>query len=209
MLRKPLSDLVISKIASLTSNEILIRSIPRAVIKKDLKTKLAAVLIPLCNRHGIPSIIFTVRTNTVSTHKGQVSFPGGHLEPTEDASAAAVRETKEELGDAIGQISVLGKFEAAPAVTGTLVTPVLGYVHDDISDLRHLNFSQIEVAKVFTRSFEQLLDPNYKTIQEVEWKGKVHRMPVYGNDDGDERIWGLTAIILEAVIAEVITPIFM
>mmetsp|Transcript_40143 Transcript_40143/g.65946 ORF Transcript_40143/g.65946 Transcript_40143/m.65946 type:complete len:174 (+) Transcript_40143:1-522(+) len=57
----------------------------------------AAVLIPLCNVNGRASILFTVRTDKVSTHKGQVSFPGGHLEPGETAAAAALRETGEEL----------------------------------------------------------------------------------------------------------------
>jgi hypothetical protein len=45
--------------------------------------KRAAILVPLCNRHGKPSILYTVRTNAVGTHKGQVAFPGGHIDAGE------------------------------------------------------------------------------------------------------------------------------
>ncbi|CAN0525287.1 unnamed protein product, partial [Ectocarpus sp. 8 AP-2014] len=61
-----------------------------------------------CNRDGVASLLFTVRSGKVSTHKGQVSFPGGHSEPGEDAVEAALRETREEIGDSLGRIDVLG-----------------------------------------------------------------------------------------------------
>lgn len=210
MLQRPISEHVLSRIKSLSAGgEISMRNVPRTATNQHRNAKRAAVLIPFCNRNKIPSLIFTLRTETVGTHKGQVSFPGGHLEPSEDSYVAAIRETKEELGDNIGRISVLGKFEVVPAISGTLVTPVLGFVHDDLLELNYLKISPKEVAKVFTISLEQLVDPQFKSVHEMQWKGKVHKFPVYGNENKDERVWGLTAIILEAVIAEVIRPVFL
>ena len=70
--------------------------------------KRAAVLIPLCNRYGKPSILFTLRSSRTSTHAGQVSFPGGHIEEGESPSDAAVRETFEETGVSVDTIQILG-----------------------------------------------------------------------------------------------------
>src|SRR4051812_48387593 len=91
-------------------------------------SKRAAVLIPLCNWNGKASILFNLRSNEVSTHKGQVSFPGGHLNVDETPIDAAVRETYEELGRAIGNLQVLGTCQTLPAITGTLVTPILAFM---------------------------------------------------------------------------------
>ncbi|CAN0333722.1 unnamed protein product, partial [Ectocarpus sp. 4 AP-2014] len=68
-----------------------------------------------CNRDGVASLLFTVRSRKVSTHKGEVSFPGGHLEHGEDAIEAALRETREEIGDSLGRIDVLGTCQTLPA----------------------------------------------------------------------------------------------
>ena len=81
----------------------------------------AAVLVPLCNNNGVASILYTERSQTVSTHKGHVSFPGGHLEGSEDAIAAALRETVEELGAGVGPIDVLGWCQEVPAGNVILV----------------------------------------------------------------------------------------
>ena len=60
-------------------------------------------------------MLFTARSQAVSTHKGQVSFPGGHIEAGEDAAAAAVREAVEECGSGIGPVQVLGLCQTVPA----------------------------------------------------------------------------------------------
>lgn len=89
--------------------------------------KQAAVLVSLCNSHGIASLLFTIRSLNVGTHKGHVSFPGGHIVKGETATEAAVRETYEEIGCAPESVRVLGVCQTVPAITGTLVTPVIGY----------------------------------------------------------------------------------
>lgn len=81
-------------------------------------------------------MLFQVRSGKVTTHKSQVSFPGGHIEAGETAVEAALRETREEIGAALGPIRVLGRCQEVPAVTGTIVTPVLAFVEQDVGDLQ-------------------------------------------------------------------------
>ena len=185
-------------------------------IEEKASHRTAAVFVPLCNRHGVASVLFTVRSNLVGTHKGQVSFPGGHLEPGETATDAAVRETYEELGFNIGSLHTAGICQTVPAKTMTPVTPIVGFIEKDVGDFEDFTPSA-EVERVFTRSLEQLLDPSYVRFEMLsrDEKSPKVRMPVYGWPDeaGDqqsvqyeERIWGLTAWILEAVLREVVVP---
>eukprot|EP01041_Mallomonas_annulata_P007505 gene7505-15359_t len=172
------------------------------IISSESTVKKAAVLVPICYRHGIPSILFTLRTNLVGSHKGEVSFPGGHLEAAEDAIAAALRETREELGIGIGEITIIGKCGTLPAKTGTLVTPIIGFVCDDVTDFENLQPSEYEVAKIFTRPIDLLLDPTYRRSDKINFKGQEYILPYFGEKDSDECIWGLTAIILDTVLEE-------
>jgi hypothetical protein len=99
----------------------------------------------------------------------------------------------------------------------TPVTPIIGFMEKDVGDFEHFQPSEGEVERVFTRSIEQLLDPSYmrfEMLQRDEKSPKV-RMPLYGwsDENGDknsieyeERIWGLTAWILEAVMRQVVEP---
>eukprot|EP00953_Heterococcus_sp_UTEX-ZZ885_P032175 16813-Heterococcus_DN1.PRE.1 len=87
----------------------------KTVPKFAATARSAAVLVPLCNDNGVPSVLFTARSQAVSTHKGQVSFPGGHVEAGEDAAAAALREAIEECGSGIGSVQVLGLCQTVPA----------------------------------------------------------------------------------------------
>jgi len=120
-----------------------------------------------------------------------------------------LRETYEELGPNIGNIRIIGKCEEIPAVTGTLVTPVLGFLEKDVMNFEHFNPSFDEVDRVFTRSIDYLLDPLHSGNESYENKmhGKV-TMPVFFDysSDGKERIWGLTAFILRALLDKAILP---
>lgn len=182
--------------------------LPRA---KTPEPRRAAVFIPLCNRHGEASVLFTVRSDYVGTHKGQVSFPGGHIDAHESAIEAAVREMYEELGDGIGPLQVLAVCQTVPAVTGTLVTPIIGFMESDVADFEHFQPHKGEVDTVFSRSIEQLTAPNYKTHELLtpgssRSRGGLLRMPVFGADAGRERIWGLTAFVLDAILTRCIMP---
>lgn len=218
--------------------------------KRASDAKTAAVLIPLCNRHGEASVMYTVRTKTLNTHAGQVAFPGGHTEIGETSVQTAWRETYEECGNSVGPIQLLGQFQSIPSITGVWVTPgtfvqyllsvvshfmhderyrkylkitvlytlltnndcpfrllVLGFIEEDVGDLSHMELNPDEVDKVFTRSLQQLRDPTFRTTYEVEeGKYKGRKYPVFGAEDGDERIWGFTAIVTEALRKRVIIP---
>lgn len=186
--------------------------------------KKAAVFIPLCHRHGVASVLFTVRSNNVGTHKGQVSFPGGHIDGDEGSTQAACRETYEELGSNVGSLSIIGVCQTIPSVVGMPVTPVLGFMENDVVDFEAFTPSAQEVDRVFTCTVEQLLDPHYKTHETlVRSNGVKILMPVFGGRitdacdeknnvtaatpyNSDERIWGMTALILDAVLQNVILP---
>ena len=155
----------------------------------------AAVLVPLCYTGGAPSILFTKRTDHVSTHKGQVSFPGGHIEDGETEVACALRETEEELGAGMGDVEVLGFCETVPAVTGTLVTPVVGFVGRDTEEIRWA-LSEDEVEAVFTLPLEGLMDGSLLEMRED--RAVRAKLPVFHG--GPHEVWGLTAMILHGFI---------
>ncbi|HEY1099096.1 MAG TPA: CoA pyrophosphatase, partial [Myxococcota bacterium] len=155
--------------------------------------KRAAVLVPLCHVDGVPSVLFTKRTETVGTHKGQVSFPGGRVDPDDvDAIDTALRELDEEVGITRDRVRVIGAFHEALAITGVGVTPVIGYVGE--LDVRTLTTSAAEVQEPFTLTLAQLVDPAHRTRQVLGTRSA----PLF--DAGPHPVWGLTAWILDEVL---------
>ena len=119
----------------------------------------------------------------------------------------ALRETHEELGNDIGPIRIIGQCEEIPAKTGTLVTPVLAFIENDVGDFENFVPSDGEVDRIFTRSVEYLLDPRNSTTESYTTKsGAKFTMPVFGHSDEKERIWGLTAVILKSLLDKAIVP---
>lgn len=177
-------------------------------LHEDKSKKRAAILVTFCNQNDRPSVLLTVRSSSVSTHKGDVSFVGGHVEPGESDVQAAIREAVEELGSSLGDVDVIGQCQTVPAITGTLVTPVIGFISKDVGDLKHIqqNRSIGEVDEVFTRSIDLLISSSYVSFEKLERLGKLYTMPVFGKDDGRERIWGLTAMVLQGVLKNLIVP---
>ncbi|MGI8519203.1 MAG: NUDIX hydrolase [Actinomycetota bacterium] len=99
---------------------------PRRSEVRDARA--AAVLIPVLDG-AEPALLLTLRTDTVSTHKGQISFPGGSLEPGENPELAALREAHEEIALDPSQVRVLGRLDQTPTfVSGYVITPVVGWV---------------------------------------------------------------------------------
>jgi 8-oxo-dGTP pyrophosphatase MutT (NUDIX family) len=162
--------------------------------KESRSERRAAILVPIVHHPKThePSFLFTLRSNKVSTHKGQVSFPGGHVDRNESFEQTAVREFLEECGVGIKDVMVLGKMQTIPALTGTKVTPVLGYV----PSLDGLNPCKDEVEKVFYRSFREL--DIMRRIEVHTYKGIKFNMPVFGDNGDDERIWGLSGWVTDA-----------
>ena len=173
----------------------------------------AAVLVPLCLKGGDPSVLFTVRSRHVSTHKGQVSFPGGHLSPGETATEAAIREASEELGESsISGLQLIARCTAVPAITGTAVQPIIGLLPHDIgTSAPHSCFDPCsqEVERVFALTLRELHDPELVSEGGVKDGDAVRpRWPIYRGDPLGAEVWGLTAYILQGVLRELLTPLY-
>ncbi len=149
----------------------------------------AAVLIAVTDRPD-PGVILTVRRDTLRTHAGQVAFPGGRIDPGEDAVAAALREAHEELGLDPEAAEVVGSIEPYRTVTGFVVTPVIAVIPPDLSLSPH----EHEVADWFEAPLAFLLDPTNQRRQSALFQGRErHYYEIMWNE---RRIWGATAAMI-------------
>ena len=117
------------------------------------QTKEAAVLVSLCNVARYLPLLYTVRSSSLRSHAGHVSFPGGSIDD-EDASieAAALREMHEEIGVAPKDVHIIGLGQAVFAINGMMVHPVIGWIEPDLHGVDWKSRSSAnEVESVFTR----------------------------------------------------------
>jgi nudix motif 8 len=160
-------------------------------------SRTAAVLVPLVDAARGPSVLFTVRTHDVPTHKGQVAFPGGMREERDSSHVdTALRELEEELAVPAHEVEVLGALHDTLSIHGVVVTPVLGYLREP-GRLEQLVLSPREIASTFVLSLDQLTDPALQDTMEHSHRGKL---PVYRG--GPEPVWGLTAFILQQALRD-------
>jgi 8-oxo-dGTP pyrophosphatase MutT (NUDIX family) len=151
----------------------------------------AAVLVPVVNRPEGLTLLLTQRSADLPDHPGQISFPGGRVEP-DDASlaAAALREATEEVGLPAPQVSVLGHLSEYETVTGFRVTPVVGWVEPPFA----LTPDPVEVAAVFEVPLAFLLDP--KNQQRHYRMLGTTRRDFWAIPYRERFIWGATAAML-------------
>jgi 8-oxo-dGTP pyrophosphatase MutT (NUDIX family) len=159
----------------------------------------ASVLVALVPRNEI-TVLLTQRTDHLTDHPGQISFPGGRVESTDaDAAATALREAHEEIGLEASFVDVLGAMPTYTTGTGFIVTPVVAFVRPGFE----VKADPFEVAEVFEVPLAYLMDPANHRWHEVEFAG-VRReflsMPWEGlGEQGQPRryfIWGATAAML-------------
>ena len=149
----------------------------------------AAVLVPLIE-HAM-TILLTIRTPHLRHHPGQISFPGGCVEPGDrDAVGTALRELHEEIGIASAYVEIVGCLDNHPTVTGFTIMPVVGIVKPGFE----LSLDTFEVAQVFEIPLEFAFDISNYERRQVAYAGEqrsYYRLQYEGRE-----IWGATAGIL-------------
>jgi 8-oxo-dGTP pyrophosphatase MutT (NUDIX family) len=153
--------------------------------------KPAAVLVPIVNRAPALTVLFTERSHDLPDHPGQISFPGGRIEPDDpDEKIAALREAEEEVGLPRDRVTLLGRLSKYETVTGYRVIPVVGWIEPPFQ----LKPDPVEVADVFEVPLSFLLDPanqkrHFRMIGEL-------RRDYFAIPYGERYIWGATAAML-------------
>jgi 8-oxo-dGTP pyrophosphatase MutT (NUDIX family) len=151
----------------------------------------AAVLVPVVERGGDAAVLFTKRADHLGEHPGQMSFPGGGREPSDEGlRETASREADEEIGLRREELSFVGQLDAISTVTGYAVTPFVGRIPD-----REYEPDEREVDEVVVLPLDGLTDPaNYeleKRIHPRYGEALVHFFYVNGYT-----VWGATGRIL-------------
>ena len=130
----------------------------------------AAVLVPLVDRPGGLSVLLTERTHNLSTHSGQVAFPGGKVDPEDaDAVAAALREAEEEVALPPAFVEVIGQLPVSVTGTQFIVTPVVAVVRPGFV----LHPNPHEVAHAFEVPLAFLMNPAHHRRHRLEWDGQA------------------------------------
>jgi 8-oxo-dGTP pyrophosphatase MutT (NUDIX family) len=179
----------------------------------------AGVLVPLLARPAGPTVLFTVRAETLPHHRGEISFPGGGAAPGEDALAAALRETEEEVGLDRAAVEVLGALDDVPSIARYVVTPFVAAVAAPPAAFVP---AAAEVTEGFELPLATLLDPAVRhaalwdparlpaevldalrdvpvPVEEVD--AATGHLRVWSFEpDPSRHVWGLTARILAGLL---------
>jgi 8-oxo-dGTP pyrophosphatase MutT (NUDIX family) len=154
-------------------------------------TVAAAVLFPIVLGECEMTALLTRRTEDLRDHAGQISFPGGRIEPGDPSpECAALREAREEIGLASRHVEIAGFLPEHQTATGYRITPVVGFLTPPF-DLRP---DPAEVAEIFEAPLSFLLDPANHQRHSHEHEGRTHHF--YAMRYGRHFIWGATAGII-------------
>lgn len=166
--------------------ELLIGDLPEIRAQATVE---AAVLIAITERKK-PGVILTVRREHLRTHAGQIAFPGGRVDPGENAVAAALREAHEEILLDPAAVEVVGNADSYRTVTGYVVTPVVGVIPPDLPLEPH----EHEVADWFEAPLDFLLEPANHHQRSALFQGlERHYYEIVWKE---RRIWGATAAMI-------------
>lgn len=151
----------------------------------------AAVLVPIIARREL-TVLFTQRPQTMPTHAGQISFPGGKVEQDDaDHAAAALREAEEEIGLKQRYIEALGFLDTYRTGTGFNVAPLVAIVQPDFT----LQLDEREVDEAFEVPLAFLMDEANHQKHTRPWQGRERHF--YAMPYGERYIWGATAGMLK------------
>lgn len=161
----------------------------------------AAVLVPLFEKNGNCHILFTVRSNQVKHHKGQISFPGGVFDDEdENLKRTALREVFEEIGVDERDVQVLGALDDIVTTSEFVVTPFVGVIPYPYS----FQLSVDEIAELIQVPLTSLLD--LSSFAEREITDNDLKRVVESYQHGRHIIWGATARILKQFLAVIAHP---
>lgn len=154
------------------------------------------------NANQIPSdssFLLTKRSETVEHHKGQVSFPGGRFdESDQNLLETALRETEEEVGIHRSNIQIVGHMNALPTVKSNFqVTPYIGLIYSN----PELQLNTHEIDSAFFVPFRHLLDPKNSVLETYSMNGIQYKIKAYHFQD--HRIWGVTGRILQMFLENI------
>ncbi len=150
----------------------------------------AAVLVPIVG-HARPTVLMTERLATMRVHAGQISFPGGRVDPADAGPVeAALREAEEEISLPRSVPDVLGLLDDVVVGTGFIVTPVVARVPPGLVLTPH----EYEVESLFEAPLDYLTDPANQRLETTEFAGALRSYYVIQWED--RRIWGATARML-------------
>ncbi|WP_372971326.1 NUDIX hydrolase [Marinobacter sp.] len=151
----------------------------------------AAVLVPVTDNHDNPEIIFTLRSENLSTHRGQVSFPGGRRDPEDESLAAtALRETHEEIDLPPEQVQLIAPLSQVMSLHQILVTPYVGVIPGD----HPLTANPAEIESIFRVPVEFFLEDKRHRTDPLNFLNNTFYVPCYRW--GRYQIWGLSAVVL-------------
>ena len=150
----------------------------------------AAVLLPLTNK-AEPELIFTRRASHMSTHSGEVAFPGGKRDPSDQSLMhTALRESYEEMALPPEKVTVIGQSDTVVSRFGLKVTPFVGIIAADTP----LKANTAELDRIFSVPLHYFLAAKNLTFRRVTRGNKKFQLPAFHY--GEYLIWGLTAVIL-------------
>jgi 8-oxo-dGTP pyrophosphatase MutT (NUDIX family) len=151
----------------------------------------AAVLVPIVLRPAL-TVLLTERSHDMPSHPGQISFPGGKVDPVDISPlACALREAREEIGLPAALVEPLGYLDSYRTGTGFQIVPVVAFVQPRFT----LALDPREVSEAFEVPLSFLMDPANQRKDSREWRGR-HRF-YYAMPYGERYIWGATAGMLK------------
>ena len=170
---------------------------PRPLLEWNLENaRTAAALLTVYPRPEAPHVLLTLRSRDLPSHRGQVSLPGGMVEPGESPVAAALREAREEVGLDPEAVDVL--CDLSPVfipVTGFLLHPFVAMARRALVFTPH----EAEVARVMEVPLAELADPARQRIETRMILDEPRLVPYFLVDG--EKLWGATAMILAEFLA--------
>lgn len=188
------------------SSDLIVADTVRSVVPADrlgrpspvarLGALPSAVLVPIYDHGGELHIVLTRRAQTLRTHKGEVSFPGGRADPGETYVAAALREAQEEVFLDPSVVEPLGELDHLTTVTRrAFIVPVVGL----IAGRPELGRNPAEVEAVLHVPLAELMAPG--VFREERWGVGDTSRPVYFFDLVGDTVWGATAALLRQLLA--------